>query len=93
MRNGSCVKCSAETVFVAIGKGGQIGLKTDRSEPFLNIYKDNKWIPDINLCRMDYYVCRNCGYFEMFVNELNLLEKLNDCDNWKKIEAKQTLLT
>ena len=87
MNHDVCAKCSAETVYCSDAKGSQNGLKTDNSEPLLNIYKDNKWIPDVHFCRMIYYVCRTCGYFEMFVLDLSVLEKLDDCDNWKKIEA------
>ena len=87
MKNGSCVKCNSKTVYYSDARGNQCGLKTAGSEPYLNIYKDYKWIPDFNSCRMIYYVCRTCGYFEMCIQDLSLLEKLDDCDNWKKIEA------
>ncbi len=86
MRNGLCIKCSAETVYYADGKHRMEGLKADGG-PFLQIYKDQKWIPDIHISQMVSYVCRTCGYLEMFVKDLSVLEKLDDCDNWKKIEA------
>jgi hypothetical protein len=63
------------------------GLRTDSGYAVLNIYKDNKWIPDIDSSQMDSYVCQTCGYYEMFVRDLSVLAKLDDCDNWRKIEA------
>ena len=87
MRNGSCIKCNAKTVYYSDEKGSRTGLRTDSSQPYLSIYKDHKWIPDIHSSPMIYYVCRTCGYFEMFVQDLSILEKLDDCDNWKKIES------
>jgi DNA-directed RNA polymerase subunit RPC12/RpoP len=87
MRNGICVKCGAKTVYFSNAKGIQNGLKTDESQPLINIYKDNKWIPNIDFLAMNYYVCQTCGYFEMFVRDLDKLTKLGDCDNWKKIEG------
>lgn len=88
MKNGSCVKCSAKTVYYSDEKGPMSGFKSE-SGLYLQIYKENKWIPDIHSSQMIYYVCRTCGYFEMFVRDLDVLEKLDDCDNWKKIEPKQ----
>ena len=88
MKNGLCIKCGAETVYYSSAKATQNGLRTDSGYALLNIYKDNKWIPDIHTSEMDSYVCRTCGYYEMFVRDLNILTKLDDCDNWKKIEGK-----
>jgi hypothetical protein len=87
MRNGSCIKCSAETVYFSNAMNLKNGLLTDSGYPRLNIYKDNKWIPDIDSSQMNSYVCRTCGYFEMFVRDLSILTKLDDCDNWQKLEA------
>lgn len=86
MKNGLCVKCGAKTVYYSDEKYPKSGLKTDSGYPYLNIQKENRWIPDIHHSQMVCYVCRTCGYFEMFVRDLSILEKLDDCDNWKKIE-------
>ena len=88
MKNGSCVKCSAKTVYVSSGKGSQYALKTGDGQPLLGIYKDAKWLPDIDFCEMNCYVCRTCGYFEMYVEDLEKLKKLDNCTNWKKVEEK-----
>ncbi len=84
MKSGSCVKCSAKTVYYSDQKYPNNGLKTDSGYPFLSICKDNKWIPDIHSSQMISFVCKTCGYFEMHVRDLDVLEKLDDCDNWKK---------
>lgn len=89
MKNGSCVKCNAKTVYCADEKYPKNGLMTDSGYPYLKIYRENKWIPDVYSSQMTSYVCRTCGYFEMFVRDLSALEKLDDCDNWKKVEADQ----
>ena len=91
MKNGSCIKCSAKTVYHSDDKYPKSGLKTDSGYPFLAIYKENKWIPDIHSSQMSSYVCQSCGYLEMFVRNLDVLEKLDDCDNWKKIEPIQAI--
>ena len=88
MQNGSCLKCSAETVYYSDESYPKSGLKTDSGYPYLNIQKENRWIPDIHHSQMVCYVCRTCGYFEMFVKDLTILAKLDDCDNWKKIEGR-----
>ena len=88
MQNGLCIKCNAETVYFSDANDIKSGLRTDNGCPRLNIYKDNKWIPDIDSSQMNSYVCQTCGYFEMFVRDLSVLAKLEDCDNWKKIEGK-----
>ena len=86
MQNGICSKCSAKSVYFSNAGGGQTGLRTGDGHPLLNIYKDNRFIPDIDFLEMDYYVCRTCGYFEMFVRDKNKLVKLDDCSNWCKVE-------
>ena len=87
MKNGLCVKCSAETVYYSDEQYPQSGLKTDSGYPYLNVKKEKRWIPDIHHSQMVSYVCRTCGYFEMFVKDLSILTKLDDCDNWRKVEA------
>ena len=86
MQNGKCVKCSSETVYHSDAKYPQSGLKTDSGYPYLAIHKENRWIPDIHHSQMVSYVCQTCGYFEMYVRDLNVLAKLDDCDNWKRVE-------
>ena len=87
MQNGLCIKCNTKNVYHSNAKGSQSGLKTDSGSPLLNIFKENRFIPDIDLLEMDYYVCQSCGYFVMFVRDLSKLAKLDNCDNWKKLEG------
>ncbi len=86
MRNGICLKCSNKNVYLSTATGIQSGLKTGDGQPLLNIYKENRFIPDVDCLEMDYYVCRTCGFFEMYVRDTSRLAKLDDCTNWTKLE-------
>ena len=86
MQNGICLKCHTKNVYLSNAKGLQSGLKTGDGQPLLNIYKENRFIPDIDYLEMNHYICRNCGYFEMYVRDVAKLSKLDDCSNWVKIE-------
>jgi predicted nucleic-acid-binding Zn-ribbon protein len=85
MREGRCPKCASEQIYYSNAKGAQSGLSTDSGQPLLRIYKDNRFIPDISLLEMDYYLCRQCGYLEMYVRDISQLAKLDDCTNWQKV--------
>ena len=84
MKNGRCPKCESHEIYHSDAGGAQRGLHVE-SGPFLNIYKDKKFMPDIDLLEMHYYVCQQCGYFEMYVKEMNKLGKLSDSTNWHRV--------
>lgn len=85
MKNGICPKCTSTEVYRSKTKTGlEYGLVADKSPLLLNIYKDKGWWPDVNLLYMDHFVCRACGYFEMYVQDIAKLAKLEDCTNWVK---------
>lgn len=86
MENGICPKCSSTEVYFSDAANAFNGLSNN---PFLRIYKENKWIPDIELLEFNYYLCRSCGHFEMKIRELDRLAKLDDCTNWRKIDRTQ----
>jgi hypothetical protein len=46
----------------------------------LRISKGDATIP------MQYYVCRQCGYFELYVRDVAALAKLDGSGNWKRVE-------
>lgn len=85
MTNGFCPKCNNETIFYSNAEGVEAGVATGNSSPFLRIYKDNSWTPDISLLQLEYYVCQTCGYFESHVHDVEELSKLDDSTNWRKI--------
>jgi predicted nucleic-acid-binding Zn-ribbon protein len=85
MRNGTCLKCSTQNVYFSNASAIQNGLKTGDGYPLLNIYKENRFIPDIDYLEMDYYVCGACGYFEMYVRDISRLFKLDESSNWVKL--------
>jgi predicted nucleic-acid-binding Zn-ribbon protein len=82
MQNGHCPKCSGQEVYFSDARGIQQGIT---EESYLNIFKDKKWVPDVALLKMAYYVCQTCGYFETYVAELDKLAKLTDATNWHKV--------
>lgn len=86
MQNGICPKCDAKTIYFSNARGSQAGIYTGDGQLLLNIYKDNRFIPSIDYLEMDSYVCRTCGYLEMFVRDKEKLLKLDDCSNWHKVE-------
>ena len=86
MQNGICSKCGTKSVYFSNAGGAQNGLKTGDGSPLLNIYKDEKWFPSITLLNTNYYVCQNCGYFEIYIRDISELSKLDDCTNWQKVE-------
>ncbi|MBK8902995.1 MAG: hypothetical protein IPM53_17525 [Anaerolineaceae bacterium] len=87
MKNGICPKCSSTEVYRSKAKTGlEYGLVVDRSTPLLNIYKDKSWWPDVTMLYMDFFVCRDCGCFEMYVQDIEKLDKLEDCTNWIKAQ-------
>jgi predicted nucleic-acid-binding Zn-ribbon protein len=85
VRDGQCPKCSSQEVYSSLARGAQAGLSTDGGQPLLRIYKDKRFIPDISLLEMACYVCRDCGYFEMYVRDTSQLSRLDDCTNWQKV--------
>ena len=89
MKNGICPKCKAEEVYAArVRTGLEHGLIVDKSTPLLNLYKDESWWPDLALLYLDYFVCRKCGYLEMFVQDIEQLEKIEDSTNWIKVSSR-----
>jgi predicted nucleic-acid-binding Zn-ribbon protein len=82
MLNGQCPKCSSSEVYCADKRGTQQGI-TDPS--LISIVTDKKWIPDVAMVAMAYYLCRNCGYFEQYALDLAKLTALDGCSNWRKV--------
>lgn len=84
MKNGHCPKCASQEVYYSDAQGVQHGF-TDAAR--MRIFKDKKWVPDIAVLEMAYYVCQSCGYCETYVLKLAELAKLTDCTNWRKVGA------
>lgn len=86
MKTGTCPKCTSTEVYRSKVKTGlDYGLVADKSPLLLNIYKDKGWWPDVNMLYMDCFVCRACGYLEMYVQDIEKLSKLEDSTNWIKV--------
>jgi predicted nucleic-acid-binding Zn-ribbon protein len=37
------------------------------------------------IAEIDVFVCRACGFSEMYVRDTDKLKKLEDCTNWRKV--------
>jgi hypothetical protein len=84
MRQGQCPKCSSSEVYCADQKGSKLGV-TDPS--YISIVTDKKWIPDVAIVGMVYYLCRSCGYFEQYALDMEKLTALDGCSNWRKVAS------
>ncbi len=85
MRDGVCPKCSSEEVYYSDATGMEHGVSIDRSSPYVRLYKDAKWAPDVWMLELSYYLCRSCGYFETYVRDPGELSKLDVSTNWRRV--------
>jgi predicted nucleic-acid-binding Zn-ribbon protein len=86
MRNGTCPKCQSTAVYMSDAENLQAPIKASSGSMLLNIYKDNKWMPDITMMTLAVYVCQNCGYLEFYTSKQDGLAKLSDSTNWRKVK-------
>jgi hypothetical protein len=84
MRNGLCPKCASDEIYLA--DLNPHGLLTGDGHPLLRIYKEKGFWPDVVIAETEIYVCRACGFLEMYVRDTDKLEKLEDCANWRKVK-------
>ena len=82
MQDGICPKCQAKSVYMSDTHGLHSGII---DMPKIQIFRENKWIPDIDIFQSKVYLCENCGYFEFYASDTSKLSRLADSDNWKKI--------
>ena len=82
MRDGVCPKCQSKNVYVADMQGLHSGIV---DLPKIQLYRENRWIPDVDIVMSNAYLCQDCGYFEFYVQETAKLSRLSDSDNWKKV--------
>ena len=88
MRTGTCPKCNSTEVYCADSdKPMHSGLYTCRdSNPYLHIGIDKGGFFGLETTLLPFscYVCRHCGYFELYVRDTSQLAKLADALNWRK---------
>jgi hypothetical protein len=82
MQNGICPVCQSEEVFVSDTHGLHAGVI---DMPKIQLYRENKWIPDIDILQSKVYLCQSCGHFEFFVQDPSKLSRLGESENWKKV--------
>lgn len=83
MQDGICPKCQSEKVYVADMHGLHAGII---DLPKIQLYRENKWIPDIDILLSKAYLCQNCGYYEFYAQDPSKLSRLSESENWKKVK-------
>ncbi len=63
------------------------GVKADSGQLLLNLHSDKGGIfgDKFEMCYLDNYVCKDCGYIENYVNDLRKIQVLEETKNWKKV--------
>ena len=63
------------------------GIKASSSQLLINLHVDKGGIfgDKFDMGYLDNYVCKDCGYTEMYVNDISKLEKIEETKNWKKV--------
>lgn len=82
MINGQCIKCQAKSVLMSDGGGGI------SSDVYLRIRKGNQYSATATWVT---YLCTNCGYFENYFRDADLLAKIVSDparNGWRRVEAK-----
>lgn len=86
MKSGKCPKCNASAVYFSRGKTStNTGVRADESLLLLNIQHRKRIFDDFKMLYFESYVCRQCGYLELYVEDLKELDKLETADNWQLV--------
>jgi predicted nucleic-acid-binding Zn-ribbon protein len=72
-------------VYRSQGKGVDSGIRADDGSLMLNIRHIKKIFDDFKLLYFESYVCSQCGYLELYVEDLEELVKVETADNWEKV--------
>jgi predicted nucleic-acid-binding Zn-ribbon protein len=72
-------------VYRSQGKGLDTGVRADDSSLMLNIRHKKKIFDDFKLLYFESYVCSQCGYLELYVEDVEELAKVETADNWEKV--------
>ena len=87
MKSGICPKCAGEQIYRSYGKDRLAGGILGNDGPLrTNIYnKDRGFLGEFTLLYFMYYLCRDCGYVEAYVHQLENLNKLDESTNWERV--------
>ena len=86
MKKGICPKCNSSEVYSACSLTSlDAGIRAGESQPQIQIRKDASNIFDKpNRFPITNYICKDCGYMESYLNDINALARLPESSNWKK---------
>lgn len=91
MKNGSCPKCNSKEIYHSFSESNlNAGLRADDGVLMVNLHKESKSLfgDDFTLITVEGYLCRNCGYVEPYVHDLERLsQKLGEATNWEKVNS------
>lgn len=88
MRSGTCPKCQSNEVYHNPAQGGLgSGVRAGDGAPLINIQTEKGGLFGTNfeMLYFDFYVCRSCGYFEQYVQDLEKLKTLSGSANWQAV--------
>ncbi len=83
MKDGVCPKCMAEEIyrgFATEGEGLTSGSYALLVELLTGEVQTTIWV--------DTYICRACGYVELYVSNRDNLERLPQADGWSRVAIK-----
>ena len=90
MKSGKCPKCGAAAVYVSWGKSSlDTGVRVGASGLLLNIRHQKKIFDDFKLLHFETYVCRQCGYLELYVEDFKELARLETANNWELVPSRE----
>lgn len=75
MRNGICPKCNAKAVYATNNVDNDFRLPISG---FLGM-------TELKLVNSERYVCVNCGYFERYVSNREILNEITSSEFWIKV--------
>jgi hypothetical protein len=89
MKNGVCSKCGGEQIYHSYGERNKVqegGLHT--GEGLLSIYINEAkgFLGTHTSLYLDCYLCKDCGYFESYVHDLQELDRLDRSTNWRPVQ-------
>ena len=91
MKNGICPKCNSKEVYRSFSESSlNAGLRADDGVLMINLRKESKGLfgDDFTLITVEGYLCRNCGYVESYVGDLERLsQKLGEATNREKVNS------
>lgn len=79
MRNGVCAKCKVSAIYATSVSDPEFTLPTNEQDTFIGKAVSSERVAT------ERYVCTNCGYFETYIADRQLLRKIETSNVWMKV--------